>query len=173
MPRELLPLKAFLDAHGFRSFIAILPGEDNIANANYLRDFVNEVEQLTGVPQVDAVGFSMGGLSLRYYIRFLDGEQEVRRYISIDTPQYGDPAACLLAPEAGGQMCPGSPFLIGLNQGDDTPGSVSYTTILNQEGDIPASRLYGGASEVMVSAPHGELLTSPDVDEAVRAALSQ
>src|SRR5262245_51191063 len=29
-PRDLSPLKTFLDSNGFRSFIAILPGEDNI-----------------------------------------------------------------------------------------------------------------------------------------------
>jgi triacylglycerol lipase len=170
-PRELSPLKAFLDANGFRSFIAILPGENNIENAEYLRDFVTEVEELTGVDEVHVVGFSMGGLALRYYIRNLGGDSEVDRYVSIDTPQYGDGAACVLSDDLGGQMCPWSEFLNDLNQPDDTPGDVSYTTIINEEGGGESGRLRSGATEVFVSGPHGELLATASVHEAVLAAL--
>lgn len=172
-PRELLPLKASLDAAGFRSFIAILPGEDNVVNAGYLHDLVDEVKDLTGVQRVNIVGFSMGGLSARYYIRSLGGQGEVERYVSIDTPQYGDPSACLLPADVGGQMCPGSPFLTQLNAGDDTPGDVAYTTILNRAGDIALGRLHGGASEVMVEGAHTELLQMPAVQQAVITALKQ
>ncbi len=60
-PRDMLPLKRFLDANGHHAFIAILPGEDNIENAEYLQAFVSEVEELTASDTVDIVGFSMGG----------------------------------------------------------------------------------------------------------------
>lgn len=170
-PREFSAMKAFLDANGFRSFIAILPGEDNVKNAEYLRGFAQEVEEVAGVDQVNAVGFSMGGLSLRYYLQFLGGDAEVRRYISIDTAQTGDPAACLLPADFGGQMCPLSPFIRELNEGDDTPGDVAYTTILNKQGSEDRGRLRGDATEVTVDGPHGELLTDAAVHRAVLAAL--
>lgn len=170
-PRDMLPLKRFLDASGHHAFIAVLPGEDNIENAEYLQTFVSEVEELTASDTVDIVGFSMGGLSSRYYIRFLGGGSEVGRYVSIDTPQYGDPAACLLPAEGGGQMCPFSDFLSNLNRGDDTPGDVTYTTILNQQSNPAFGRLRNGPREISVSGEHNSLLTSPDVHNAVLAAL--
>lgn len=170
-PREMSPLKSFLDANGFHSFIAILPGDDNVANAEYLQDFVREVEDLTDVPAVNIVGFSMGGLSARQYIRFLDGSAKVSRYVSIDTPHYGDAGACLLPAESGGQMCPFSPFLSDLNRGDDTPGDVMYTTILNQRSSSLLGRLRGGARELWVDGDHGELLKATPVHQAVLAGL--
>lgn len=170
-PRDLLSMKAFLDARGLRSFIAVLPGEDNVQNAASLRDYVNEVQALTRAERVDIVAFSMGGLSARYYLRNLGGQDHVRRYISIDTPQYGDLSACLLPEDLGGQMCPGSAFLTQLNSGNDTPGGVSYTTIVNEEGSTEAGRLHGRAAVVTVSGPHAALLTMSSVQEAVVAAL--
>lgn len=166
-PREMSPLKSFLDANGYRAFIAILPGDDNVANAEYLRDFVAEVEELAHVEQVDVVGFSMGGLSLRYYIRFLGGGSEVSRYVSIDSPQHGDAAACLLPPESGGQMCPFGEFMSKLNQGDDTPGDVRYTTILNRRSSALLGRLRDGAREITVDGEHNELPSDPAVHQAV------
>ncbi|MGE0229533.1 MAG: esterase/lipase family protein [Dehalococcoidia bacterium] len=171
-PREMLPLKRFLDANGFHAFIAILPGDDNRANAEYLRSFVDEIEALTDVESVDVVGFSMGGLSLRHYIRFLGGTAEVSRYVSIDTPQFGDLSACLLPAETGGQMCPFSDFLNDLNSGDRTPGDVTYTTLVNEEGNPDLGRLYSDAREASVAGPHGELLRMPEVHAAVLAALT-
>ncbi len=133
--------------------------------------FVAEVEELTHVDSVDVVGFSMGGLSLRHYIRFLGGGAEVSRYVSIDTPQYGEVSACLLPAESGGQMCPFSDFLNDLNTGDDTPGNVAYTTILNQQGNPAQGRLRGGAGELQVAGAHGDLLGSAEVHDAVLASL--
>lgn len=170
-PRDMSALKRVLDRNGYRAFIAILPGDDNIANAEYLKGFVAEVEELTHVDSVDVVGFSMGGLSLRHYIRFLGGGAEVSRYVSIDTPQYGEVSACLLPAESGGQMCPFSDFLNELNTGDDTPGNVAYTTILNQQGNPAQGRLRGGAGELQVAGAHGDLLGSAEVHDAVLASL--
>jgi triacylglycerol lipase len=167
----MLPLKGFLDANGYRAFIAILPSEDNVENAEYLRSFVTEVEELTNTGSVSVVGFSMGGLSLRHYIRFLGGSSEVSHYVSIDSPQYGQPAACLAPEESGGQMCPFSRFLARLNEGDDTPGDVTYTTILNEQSTPLFGRLRGNPREIMVSGEHTALLVAPEVHAAVLEAL--
>ena len=127
-----------------RTAVAIdLATEDNVKNAAQIRDFI----AAKGWARADIVAQSMGGLSARQYIKFL-GPTVVDTYVSLGTPQYGISAACLLPWWYGGQMCPSSSFLRDLNNGDDTPGEVYWTTIYSRrDGVVPtsASRLDGGA----------------------------
>ena len=123
-----------------------LPGQDNIKNAQAIRDFIGN----KGWDHVDIVAQSMGGLSARYFIKTI-GISKVDTYVSLGTPQYGIVTACLLSSTQGGQMCPSSSFLRGLNSGDDTPTDVYWTTIYSKtDGVVPnnSSRLDGGACHV-------------------------
>jgi len=134
-----------------RTAVAIdMPSEDNIVNAGKIRDFI----AARGWTRVDLVAQSMGGLSARQFVKFLDSPATVDTYVSLGTPQYGVTSACLLPRTYGGQMCPSSTFLRDLNAGDDTPGTTVWTTIYST-GDqtVPnsSSRLDGGACHVQVS----------------------
>jgi triacylglycerol lipase len=64
-------------------------------------------------------------------------------------------------------MCPFSSFLSALNSGDDTPGSLLYTTIFStSDGTVPtsSSRLDGGACFRQVSGvSHSGLTTNAAV----------
>ncbi|MFN2483510.1 MAG: lipase family alpha/beta hydrolase, partial [Candidatus Limnocylindria bacterium] len=147
-----------------REVVALaLPGQDNIANARFVRDYIASRTEWT---TVDVVGHSMGGLSLRYYLRNLGGTK-VQAYVSLGTPQYGVWGACLLPQSNGGQMCPSSSFLTNLNSGDDTRGGFAYATIYSTGDEIvpySRSKLDGGACHFQVSSiKHDGLLHSPSV----------
>jgi triacylglycerol lipase len=133
-----------------RTAVAIdLATEDNVTNAAQIEKYISD----RGWSKVDIVAQSMGGLSSRQYIKFLSSTV-VDTYVSLGTPQYGIYSACLLPTSSGGQMCPYSSFLANLNNGDDTPGEVYWTTIYStSDGYVPtsSSRLDGGACHVQVS----------------------
>jgi triacylglycerol lipase len=134
-----------------RTAVAIdLPGEDNVVNANAIRDFI----AARGWTRVDIVGHSMGGLSSRQFIKFVASGVTVDSYVSLGTPQYGIYSACLLPNSYGGQMCPTRTFIRTLNSGDDTPGATKWTTLYSTSDEyVPnsSSRLDGGACHIKVS----------------------
>lgn len=160
-------------ARGGRAVHAIaLPGQDNIANARAIRAFVAAHR----LRRVDLVAHSMGGLSSRWFVKFLRGSITIEHYVSLGTPQYGLLPTCVLPLDEGGQMCPGSAFLRRLNAGDDTPGPTRYTSISSStDGIVPAasSRLDGGACRITDrGVTHRELLTDARVYRQVVYALN-
>ena len=162
-PGSMATLQANFAAQGRQAFAIDLPSENNVTNAQAIATFVNSVKAQTGATQVDLVAHSMGGLSTRYYIKSLGGGANVAQYVSLGSPHYGVYAACFLPTSFGGQMCPFSSFLSGLNSGDDTPGSLLYTTIYSTgDGTVPnsSSRLDGGACFKQVTGVSHSGLTS-------------
>ena len=147
-----------------RTVVALdLPGQDNVANARYIKDQAAAL----GWTRVDLVMHSMGGLAGRYLIKSLGGASPVQAYVSLGTPQYGIDAACILEADGGGQMCPSGSFLTALNRGDDTPDGPAWATIFSRSDRLvpyERSRLDGGACQFEVSGlGHDGLVRSPDV----------
>ena len=166
-PSSMATLQANFAAQGRQAFAIDYNSENNITNANQLASFINSVKAQTGAAQVDLVVHSMGGLSSRYYLKNLGGQANVAQFVSLGSPHYGVGAACFLPTSFGGQMCPFSSFLSALNSGDDTPGSLLYTTIYStSDGTVPtsSSRLDGGACFRQVSGvSHSGLTTNSAV----------
>ena len=100
----------------------------NTTTARQVAAKVAEIKQQTGAAKVDVVTHSMGGLSTRYYLKSLGGTAHVDDWVSIGGPNHGTgfAYACFIASCA--DMRFGSALLTGLNSGDETPGSTSYTT---------------------------------------------
>ena len=190
LPANAAPLPPVLLVHGFESspatfrtmaarlvrdgrtvYAIALPGQDNVVNAGAIRAFVVAHR----LRQVDIVAHSMGGLSSRWFIRFLRGSVDVVHYVSLGTPQHGLWLACLAPPDDGGQMCPLGAFLGRLDAGVDTPGPTRYTSIFSTgDGIVPTSsaRLDGGACLVQDGAvTHFALLTDARVYRQVIGAL--
>jgi triacylglycerol lipase len=142
---DMSALRDAFTAAGYPAYTVDLPGQNNVVNADAIADLVHNVRAQTGAAKVHLVGYSMGGLSMRWYIKRLGGAGEVRTYVSMGSPQYGYLPACLLGEEAGGQMCPFNPFLRDLDEGDDTPGDIAYTTIRSTKDAPDVTRLDGGA----------------------------
>ena len=138
----------------------------NVQNAQELAAYVQYVLSVTGASKVDLVGHSMGGLSTRYYIKFLGGVNYVDDYVSLGTPQHGCWAANLpllpLLSAGAKEMVPGSAFLTKLNSNDETPGSVSYTAIYSYIDEIVmpywTAKLYDGATNKGCWSEHGYLV---------------
>ena len=157
-----------------RTAVAIdLATEDNVKNAAQIQKFITD----KGWHHVDIVAQSMGGLSARQYIKFLD-KTVVDAYVSLGTPQYGINSACLLPQSYGGQMCPTSGFLRNLNNADDTPDGPYWTTIYSRtDGIVPnsSSRLDGGACFVYEDpgVPHNNMDNDPTIFQHVLMAVDR
>jgi triacylglycerol lipase len=190
LPAKAASLPPVLLVHGFESSPAVfgtmaarlkrdgravyaiaLPGQDNVVNAGAIRAFVVAHR----LRKVDIVAHSMGGLSSRWFIRFLRGSIDVIHYVSLGTPQHGLWLACLAPPDDGGQMCPLGTFIGRLDAGDDEPGPTRYTSIFSTtDGIVPPSsaHLDGGACLVQDrGVGHFALPTDARVYRQVVAAL--
>ena len=170
-PATFRTMAARLVRNGRTVYAIALPGQDNVVNAGAIRAFVAAHH----IRQVDIVAHSMGGLSSRWFVRFLRGSVDVVHYVSLGTPQHGLWLACLAPPDDGGQMCPISSFLGRLDAGVDTPGPTRYTSIFSTgDGIVPTSsaRLDGGACLVQDGGvTHFALLTDARVYRQVIGAL--
>lgn len=74
----------------------------------------------TGATRVDVITHSMGGLSSRYYGRFLGGQTRIDAWVSLGGPNHGTQTAICLDVSCR-EMRIGSSFLAELNAGDETP----------------------------------------------------
>src|SRR5678815_1666722 len=59
------------------------------AAARQLSWFVEHVQSMTGSPQVDIIGHSMGGVVGRYYVQLLGGDGAVANLVTIGSPHAG------------------------------------------------------------------------------------
>jgi triacylglycerol lipase len=160
-------------AAGYPTYTIDFPGQNNITNAQRIADLVTTVKAETGAEKVNLVGHSMGGLSARYYIKRLGGATNVRTYVSMGTSHYGYLPACLLGEQNGGQMCPANNFIRDLNVGDDTPGSVAYSTIRSTEDTADITRLDGGACfHEIAGVQHSAEPSSPPFIQAALTAVA-
>jgi triacylglycerol lipase len=172
-PANMTAMRDAFVAAGHPTWVIDLPGQENVANATAIADLVAGVRAETGAAAVHLVGHSMGGLSARYFIKRLGGAAVVRTYVSMGTAQQGYLPGCLLRPDAGGQMCPASAFLRDLNEGDDTPGDVVYSTFRSSQENARNVYLDGGACFLVIpSVVHSEQPRSPLFIEAALAAVA-
>ncbi|MEV4662224.1 alpha/beta fold hydrolase [Micromonospora echinofusca] len=162
------PLATRLRVDGYRVWVYQLPNlglGDIPASARAFSSFVAQVRASTGAAKVDVVAHSEGGLVSRYFIKSLGGTSSVGRYVSLGTPQYGTYVANIvkflgLGSCAGivacQQMSIGSSFLAGLNDGDDTPGTVRWTAVRTLQDElvrpVDNAKLADGATNVLIQS---------------------
>lgn len=156
-PGNFAAMQKRLAADGYQSFTVNLgiPATDVKAGAMKIDARIKEIRHETRSVKVHLVGHSMGGLSARYYLKVLDGLPNVATYTAFGTPQHGYLPGCVTVPD----QCPGNQVLQELNRGDDTPGSIHYTSIASTdepaESDGTVTRLDGGACLPLVTGgPH-------------------
>jgi triacylglycerol lipase len=120
----------------------LIPGTQDIGiSAQAVAHTAQRVLSQTHASQLDVVSHSEGGLAVRYYVKNLGGASQVRRYVSLATPQHGTQLANLIGsiPLVGtlaasvcvacAQMAVGSAFLADLNSPSDVPGAATYTAL--------------------------------------------
>ncbi len=170
--------------------------DGNIQNAIEISNWVKNIINTTGAEKVDIVGHSMGGISSRYYIKFLDGLTKVDDYVCMGSPHHGVQGGV----EVFQSTCA---FLYHLNNGDETPGGVlqdilglrtdpiggaayngthtsgdvSYTSIYSNGDTIctpfRTSRLVGANNIEVDGFTHNELLFEEDVYGLVKNAIQE
>lgn len=120
----------------------------NADNAEEVLEWIIYILSLTGASEVDIVAHSMGGLSTRYYIKFLGGAQYVDDYVSLGTPQHGTRRSFY------GDMRIGSSFLNQLNSGDETPSGVEWTTVRSTADTLVVptdTAMLDGANNILIT----------------------
>lgn len=116
-------------------------------SAQELKEFVDNVLQLTGANKVDIVGHSQGGMMPRHYLKFLGGDNYVENLIAFVPSNHGTTGFSGLEQVSSGasdvssckaceQQLVGSEFLEELNKGNETPGNVSYTVITTETDQV-------------------------------------
>ncbi len=141
--------------------------------------YVNQALQRTGATQVDIVAHSLGSLTTRWYITHGAGRQRVRHWISLAGPNHGTQLAWLCAAFDQGcrDMTPISYVISHLNDTDETPGSVRYTTFASPcDGQIlpwTSTALRGATNLETPCLGHNDLLSDPGVMTGIRTLLDR
>jgi triacylglycerol lipase len=134
----------------------------------------------TGAPSVDVVGYSMGGLVVRYWVAELGGGDVARRALTLATPHHGTDLASLASdiapdtcPEACEQMTEDSDFLRELNADDETPPGPVWIALWTDDDRTvvpPDSGSLEGAVDFSVQSVcpaetigHGQVPSDPSV----------
>jgi hypothetical protein len=153
-----------LDRLGLDVCLVDLPGYstgDIQVTAEYVVHAVREIHARSG-EKVDVVGHSQGGLQPRWAVKWWpDVQAAVDDYVGLASPNHGTVWADVPASSSGCmpscmQMATTSDFIAALNDGDETPGSISYTNLYSLTDELvqPAapeatSALAGGTNVLM------------------------
>ncbi|ADB75901.1 lipase family alpha/beta hydrolase [Geodermatophilus obscurus] len=183
---SLQPLADRLAAEGRDATVVAVPGNgtgDLGGSADVLDEAVDAALERTGANSVDVVGYSAGGVVARLWAA--DGGADVaRRIVTLGSPHHGTTLADLAGslspdqcPEACRQLATGSPLLIHLNAGDETPEGPAWVSIWTTQDETvtpPESARLEGALELPVQSvcadarvAHGDLPRHPLVQAMV------
>lgn len=154
----------------------------SIDNAYELQSFIKNVLRQTKASKVDIVAHSMGGLSTRYYVKYLEGAQKVDDVVTLGSPHHGTSSSYFgLWTQGAREMVPGSAFLNDLNSEDETPNgsdsssTIQYTSIYSNSDTVInpyTSSIINGAENIEISGvSHSGLLTDSSVRSLVQTGL--
>jgi triacylglycerol lipase len=147
----LLPLAAYLRAHGHKQILAYeYTGEAGIEQAAIgLRDFLRE--RVRG-GRIDLVCHSLGGLVARVYIQQLGGARRVDRCITLGTPHRGTYNAYWVASRVGRELRPDSTFLARLDASRGRAAPVRFASIVAGSDNIVIPRVFS-SNDTVVHVP--------------------
>lgn len=148
--------------------------QSNATTAQQLGTFIAGVlAQHPGATKVDLVSHSMGGLSTRWFVKFVSGGiDKVDEWVSLGGPNHGTNTANFCFSTACVEMREGSTFLSQLNAGDETPGAVTYGTwwspcdnVINPDTSVA---LIGATNTQTACLGHSDLYVDATVYDQVR-----
>ena len=102
--------------------------QSNATTAAQIKQKVDSILAATGATKVDIITHSMGPLSARYYVRFIEDAGKVDALVSLGGANHGTSTANFCFDTSCVEMRPNSTFLNNLNQDDETWGSPRYAT---------------------------------------------
>lgn len=115
--RKMEPLARFLRNRGWEAHtVTMTPSWGQVGIEELARQLAGFLDRTFESGQrFSLVGFSMGGLTSRYYLQRMGGLERVDRFVTISAPHNGTIMAKLSSRPACIQMRPGSVFLRDLN----------------------------------------------------------
>ncbi len=165
--RKMEPLARYLRKRGWEAYtVDMLPswgqvGIDQLAKK--LASFIDKT--FASHAPINLVGFSMGGLTCRYYVQRMGGLSRTERLITISSPHQGTVMANCLKRPACIQMRPKSAFLADLNRDTETLEKVKFASIWTPLDlmILPAtsSRLGIGRNRIVWAAAHPLMVLQP------------
>lgn len=185
-------LATSLEAEGRKTVIVRSPGDgtdDLRKHAEALAAAAtNALDE--GAPSVDVIGYSAGGVVMRYWVTELGGDAQARRVLSLASPQHGTELAAFaselaanVCPTACRQLAPDSKLLRSLNAGDETPAGPLWVAIWTEDDATvtpPSSGALDGALSYSVQSvcpalevSHGGIAREERVQEMIGLALSE
>ncbi len=149
---------------------------------------VDAALERTGASSVDLVGYSAGGVVVRYYVAELGGGSHVRRAVTLASPHHGTDLASLAGalgsaacPAACQQLAPDSDLLRALNADDETPAGPAWVALWTEDDKTvvpPDSGSLDGALDLDLqdvcpglTAGHPDVPRTPAVIAIVEAVL--
>jgi triacylglycerol lipase len=150
-----------LGAAGFEVCWVQLPdgaGGDIQISAEFAARAIEVIHEQSG-ELVDVVGHSQGGLVPRWSMKYFPAGAWVDDYVAFASPNHGTRLVedftqqgdrCS---ESCWQMRPDSQFLSALNDGDETPGRISYTSMYTAADEVvtpPESARLDGATNILL-----------------------
>lgn len=176
-PDSMRVLEDVLERRG-RQVIAVPLPARGTADIRASARTVAAAVDVTGAAKIDFVGYSIGGIVVRSYLRDEGGLERGRRIILLGAPNHGaqvaavataaDPSSCTAACA---QLTPGSSFIAALNAGDETPPGPQFVSIWTEDDRVvtpPDSAVLDGAINVRLQdvcadafVEHGDLVRYP------------
>lgn len=179
--RVFNPLAGRLAAAGWRDVEAIdLVPNNGSADlpelARQVDDAAQRLQERTGAPRIDVVGFSMGSLASRVWIQRGGGKARVRRFVSISGPHRGTLTAYFSGHPGAVSMRYGSPLLRSLEADPDPWGAIEVH-VFRTPLDLmifpsTSSRLPKSSERTFWVAAHPFMLTDGRVLDAVQSVLA-
>ncbi len=130
-PSDMTALSARLRAAGRQTLVVALPLRGVVPIAESAAALETALTPVAG--RVDLVGYSLGGVVVRAWIEQYGGASRVDHVVTIASPHHGATLAGLVDASRCIGAClelrPGSPFLLELNDGDETPDGPTWVTL--------------------------------------------
>ena len=118
---KMAPMARFLSRRGVEAHVvAPQPSSGRVGIERLAEQLAAFADNHLAGRLFDLVGFSMGGLTARFYVQRLGGKERAGRLVTISTPHRGTLTARLWPGPGGRQMRPGSAFLGSLNEDAET-----------------------------------------------------
>lgn len=179
----LFLLESRLRADGFHVFsinLGALNIQDIRKSAFQIHLAVEKIMAATGgrVRKIDIIGHSMGGLIALYYLKYMGGDEHVRKLVTLGTPYKGTWISLLgvtllgsLSPSTW-QMLPGSYFLRMLGAVPPPP-SVEWTSVIARYDALcpPGTARISPGNNYDLPIGHAGLVLSADVSRVLKRVL--
>jgi triacylglycerol lipase len=177
--RRMHPLARYLRSCGWEAYtVDILPSWGQVGIDRLAQRFASFLDRrFAPHTPVNLVGFSMGGLTCRYYVQRMGGLARTERLITIATPHHGTVMANCMNRPACVQMRRGSEFLKELNRDIEALEQVKFASIWTPLDlmILPAtsSRLGVGRERKLWIGAHPLMVLQPSALKAVAELLEE